>query len=206
MQYDGSGKLVDAIADLYGLSPKSQALIAKRIKEAKDGLGITSKTKRLPDNVKLAIYQWHYDRLNSVQYVKQDDCVQDSPVQSLHNAIVQDAKQTYDDELELLLDNTVQDVKQNIPVQIDNDDTDTSVYDFKQIHFAVTITHKGKPKRTTVMLEGYLVKALQRKHELADNAAIRAWIEQAIKNAGVFFDSHAPLTKQVKRFIINSFV
>jgi hypothetical protein len=38
MQYDGSGKLVDAIADLYSLSPKSQALIAERIKEAKDGV------------------------------------------------------------------------------------------------------------------------------------------------------------------------
>jgi hypothetical protein len=206
MQYDGRAKLGAAIADLYGLSPKSQALIAQRIKEAKTGLGIPGNAKRLPDDVKLAIYQWHYDRLNPVQYVKQDDDVQDCPVQSLPNAIVQDVKQTDDGKLELLPDNTAQDVKQDIPDQIDDDNIDSSVYDFKQIHFAVTIIHKGQPKRTTVMLEGYLVKALQRKHGLPDNTAIRAWIEQAIKKAGVYFDSQAPLTKQIKRLIIKSFV
>jgi hypothetical protein len=164
MKYNGNGKLGAAIADLCGLSPKSQAQIAVLIGQAKDELGITSKSKKLPDDVKLAIYRWHYDRLNSVQYVKQDN-----------------------------------------PVHID-DDIDSSVYDFKQIHFAVTITHKGQPKRTTVMIEGYLVKALQRKHGLTDNTAIREWIEQAIKNDGVRFDSFAPLTKQVKRIIIESLV
>lgn len=61
--YDGTGKLADAIADLYGLSPKSQSQIAKRIKQAKDELGITTKAKVLPDDLKLAVYQWHYARL-----------------------------------------------------------------------------------------------------------------------------------------------
>ncbi len=166
MQYDGSGKLAEAIANLYGLSPKSQEQVAKRIKEAKTGLGITSKAKVLPDDVKLAIYQWHYDRLNPVQ-----------------------------------------DVKQNAPVQLDDDSIhDDTVYDYDHIHFAVMIAYKRHIKRTTVMLEGYLVKALQRKHGLSDNPAIRAWIEQAIKNDGVRFDSFAPLTRQVKRIIIESFV
>lgn len=164
MQYDGTGKLAEAIADLCGLSPKSQAQIAVLIKQAKDGLGITSRAKKLPDDVKLDIYRWHYDRLNPAQDVKQAD----------------------DDKLELLPDN--------------------AVYDFKQIHFGVTISHDGEPKRTTVMLDGYLVKALQRKHGLTDNPAIRAWVEQAIKNEGSKFDSLAPLTKQVKRIIIESFV
>ena len=80
-----------------------------------------------------------------------------------------------------------------------DDDKDS---DFKQIHFAINL---GK-KRTTVMLEGYLVKALQRKHGLVDNPAIRAWIERAIKSDSVRFDSFAPLTKQVKRIIIESLV
>ena len=120
----------------------------------------------MPDDVKLAIYQWHYDRLNPVQ-----------------------------------------DVKQNAPVQLDDDSIhDDTVYDYDHIHFAVMIAYKRHIKRTTVMLEGYLVKALQRKHGLSDNPAIRAWIEQAIKNDGVRFDSFAPLTRQVKRIIIESFV
>jgi hypothetical protein len=205
MKYDGKDKLGAAIADLCGLSPKSQAQIAKRIKEAKTGLGITSKSKQLPDDIKLAIYQWHYDRLNTVQDVKQDENAQDSPAQSLHNGIVQDVKQADDDKLELLPDKAIQHVKPDIPVPM-NDNMDGSVCDFKQIHFAVTITHKGRPKRTTVMIEGYLMKALQRRHGLTDNPAIRAWIEQAIKNDGVRFDSLAPLTKQVKRIMIESFV
>ncbi len=83
------------------------------------------------------------------------------------------------------------------PAQAGNDG---GVYDFKHVHFAVTVAGK----RTTVMLEGYLVKALQSKHGLPDNAAIRAWIEQAIKADGVRFDNDAPLTRQVKRIIIDS--
>jgi hypothetical protein len=154
----------------------------------------------------------------------QSDDIQDNPEPSSHDVIVQDY-----DLLELPLDESVQDIKQNesiqdspithslpaiavqdikqsIPVQIDDEDSDNAVYDFKQIHFAVTITHKEHTKRTTVMLEGYLVKALQRKHHLADNTAIRTWIEQAIKADGERFDSFAPLTRQVKRIIIESFV
>jgi len=83
-----------------------------------------------------------------------------------------------------------------------DDDISKAVDDFKQIHFA--INHGNK--RTTVMLEGFLVKVLQRKHGLTDNKAIRVWIEQAIKNDGVRFDRDAPLTRQVKRIIIESFV
>ncbi len=63
--YDGSGKLGDAIATLYGCSPKNNNRIAELVADAKTGLGITSKTKKLPDDVKLAIYQWHCNRLQS---------------------------------------------------------------------------------------------------------------------------------------------
>ena len=98
------------------------------------------------------------------------------------------------------------DIKQDIPVQNDNKDINSSIYDFKQIHFAITINHKEQVRRTTVMLEGYLVKALQRKHRLIDNTATRSWIEQAIKADSGRFDSYAGLTRQVKRVIIESLV
>ncbi len=164
MQYDGSGKLGEAIAALCGCSPKSSALISNLIGQAKDGLGITSKSKKLPDDVKLEIWQWHYDRLNPVQDVKHGD---------------------------------VQDIKPDVPVQLNDD--------YAQLHFGVTVKRQGQVKRTTVMLEGYLVKALGRKHGLTDNAAIRAWIEQAIQTGGGYDDNEA-LTKQVKRLIVESFV
>lgn len=137
--------------------------------------------------------------------MKSED-IQANPEPSSHDVTVQDIKQADDDKLELPLDDAVQDVKQDSPDQIDDEVSDNLVYDFKQIHFAITISHKEHSKRTTVMLEGYLVKALQRKHNLADNTAIRTWIEQAIKAEGERFDSFAPLTRQVKRIIIESFV
>jgi hypothetical protein len=207
MQYDGSGKLGDAIAALCGCSPRSNNKIAELIGQAKDALGMTSKSKKLPGDVKLAIYRWHHERLNPVQYVKQEDSIQNDDNQSLDDAIVQNVKRSDDDKLDSLLpDSAVYNVKQDSPVQLDDDYNDLGLYDYNQFHFGVTITHQGQPKRTTVMLEGYLVKALQRKHGLTDNAAIRAWIEQAIKADGSQFDSYAPLTKQVKRMIIESFV
>jgi hypothetical protein len=205
MKYNGTGKLAEAIAELFGLSIKSQARIAKLIKEAKIGLSIAGNAKILPNDVKLAIYRWHYDRLNPVQDVKQDDPVQDKPVQALPDAPIQNVKQTDNDALVLLSDNAVQNVKQ-VVLALESDDIDNPVYDFKQVHFAVTVRHNGEPRRTTVMLEGYLVKALQRKHGIASNPAIRAWIEQAINTDGVRFDHHAPLTRQVKRLIVESFV
>lgn len=61
--YDGTGRLHDAIATLYGLSTKSKTRIAAKIKEAKNGLGI-GLSDALSDTSRLAIWQWHYDRLN----------------------------------------------------------------------------------------------------------------------------------------------
>ena len=66
MHYDGTSKLGDALAALYGCSARSHNKIAELIAEAKAGLGMTSKARNLPDAVKLAIYRWHVERLNPV--------------------------------------------------------------------------------------------------------------------------------------------
>ncbi len=71
MQYDGKGKLAEAIADLYGLSPKSVAQIAAHIKKSKDALGMATKAKILPEDDRLKIYQWHWERLNPAQGAEQ---------------------------------------------------------------------------------------------------------------------------------------
>lgn len=176
MNYDGTTPLQPALAELYGLSVKSQARLAGLVKDAKTALGIDTTARTLPANDRRAIYQWHKDRLSTVQDIKQDEAPNpegqpDSPVYN---------------------------VKQDEPL---TDSGDNNLDDFGQVHFAI----QARGKRTTVMLEGYLVKALQRKQGLTGNAATRAWIEQAIK-ADSRFDSHAPLTRQVKRLIVESFV
>ncbi|POZ53192.1 hypothetical protein [Methylovulum psychrotolerans] len=108
-------------------------------------------------------------------------------------------------------DNAIYDVKHNSPIQdVKQDappiDDGTGPDDYAQVHFALTVIYGEQAKRTTVMLEGYLVKALQRKYRLGDNKAIRVWIERAIKADSGRFDGNAPLTKQVKRIIVESFV
>lgn len=179
MNYNGTTSLQPALAELLGLSVKSQAQLAVLVKEAKTALGITT-ARVLPPNERLAVYRWHWERLNPVQNVKQPSAgnLEQQPVR------------------------VVQNVKQDVPALVDGE----PVYDFKQIHFAITVMREGQPKRTTVMLEGYLVKALQRKHGLADNPSVRAWIENAVKADGARYDSYAPLTRQLMRIIIESLV
>lgn len=182
MNYDGTTPLQPALAGLFGLSVKSQAQLAKLVKEAKAVLGITT-ARVLPPNERLEVYRWHWERLNPVQNVKQGDT----------------------GGLGLQPDSAVYDVRQEVPALVDGGTCGEPVYDFKQVHFAVTAMREGQPKRTTVMLEGYLVKALQRKHGLADNTSTRAWIENAVK-ADARYDSYAPLTRQLMRIIIESLV
>ncbi len=214
MPYDGTSKLGDAIAALYGCSPRSHNKIAGLIAEAKASLGITSKAKNLPDADKLAIYRWHVGRLDPVQNVKQVGLNGTGTAQALADAAIEPIQPP--DEPEALPpvslsqdgapDKPVYDVKQDDQHPIADDGNHSRPDDYGQIHFAVSFSHQGQTKRTTVMLEGYLVKALQRRHGLTDNTAIRAWIGQAIKADGERFDSAMPLTKQVKRMIIESFV
>ncbi|MEQ1484526.1 hypothetical protein [Methyloglobulus sp.] len=205
MDYDGTTPLQPALAELVGLSAKSQAQLAVLVKEAKASLGITSTARILPPEQRLAIYQWHKDRLKPVQDIKQDEAPNlegqpDSPVynvkqgngvNSIHN-VKQDGLEQVDGGC---ADNVVYNVKQ--------DGDGDAVYDFKQTHFAIRLPDG---KRTTTMLEGYLIDAMQQKHGLTTNGGIRAWIEQAIKNDGARFDSHAPLARQVKRLIIESLI
>ena len=244
MQYDGTGKLTDALAALSGYSPGNHNKIAELVAEAKAGLGMDGKARNLPAADRLAIYRWHYDRLHYGQDGKQDGLSDTGAGQSVafpaasvnipaekikrsvgipkenpvkgqgHNGVIDNGKPTGEPQT-ITPDNPVQnvkraspvyDVKQDAPAQHNGNDSQLSIDDYHQIHFAITIVHQKQPKRTTVMLEGYLVKALQRKHGLPDNSATRTWIEQAIQRDGTRFDSGAPLTKQVKRIIVESFV
>lgn len=214
MQYDGKSKLADAVAELYGYSPRNHNKIANLIQQAKTDLGIAGKAKIMPEKVKQDIYHWLSERLSAGQKSKQGDSSQVDLFQSLDINMSQTSKPT-NDKRALPIDNitrtikpneVVQHIKQNTRVKYDDNNKGVTPDDFDQLHFGVTITYKGQPKRTTVMLEGFWVKALQRKHGLANNATIRAWIEQEITADGGKFDSHEALTKQVKRMMIESFV
>ena len=73
------------------------------------------------------------------------------------------------------------------------------VYDFKQVRFALRIAGK----RTTVMLEQFVIKTLQRSQGLPDALAVRVWLQDSINN-DARFDPEIALTKQINRLIIES--
>lgn len=73
MGYDGTGKLGDAMAVLYGISPKDGKRLDELVKQAKAKLMIVCKSQNLPNDMKLAIYRWHHERQNHVLPVKQGD-------------------------------------------------------------------------------------------------------------------------------------
>lgn len=233
MTYDGTTPLQPALADLMGLSVKSQARLAGLAKEAKTALGIANGARILPPEQRRAIYQWHKDRLNPVQAIKQDEATRtgqqpDSPVYNVKQGGENVIARTIEDEIgnrrgqrtDLVIENSNDDVfvdegtgnelpqnfavikgKETIEIAAERAGFGNNLDDFGQVHFAIQV----EGKRTTVMFEGYLVKALQRKHGLTGNGDIRAWIGQAIKTDSRF-DNHAPLTRQVKRLVIESFV
>lgn len=214
MQYDGKSKLADAIATLYGYSPRNHNKIAELIRQAKTGLRTTGKARVMPEAVKQDIYRWLSERLSPVQNTKQANVNQNDLFQSIDDGVDPTIKPINgkrpwltDSPMQTInRDEAIQYIKQTAPVKRDDSNSGLNPDDFDQLHFGVTINHKGQTKRTTVMLEGYWVKALQRKHGLVNNATIRVWIEQEIKAAGGKFDSHEALTKQVKRIMIESFV
>jgi len=226
MNYDSATKLSDALASLHNVSPKNHNKLAALTQQAKDALRINTKAKRLPDDTKRAIFQWHVEQLKTVQDVKQDDDNRAQGDSSLDQApILKNPLEPSNTEaVPLPPDNPPyhHDLDMQVPgqnlasyenfvhhdldMQVPDESDDVDLWDFEQVHFGVTIDYQPKPKRTTVMLEGYLVKAMQRKLGLTDNASIRAWIEQAIKADGWRFDCDAPLTRQVKRLIIESLV
>ena len=63
--YDGTGKLGDAIASLYGCSPRSNNKISALVGEAKAALGV-GKSKKLDADVNRSIWQWHFNRMRPV--------------------------------------------------------------------------------------------------------------------------------------------
>lgn len=67
---------------------------------------------------------------------------------------------------------------------------------FKLINFSV----KLGGNRTVINLEQYIVDALKKRFALADNSAVRQWIESAMMDN---FDANAPIMRQVRFAIFN---
>ncbi|MDP3877152.1 MAG: hypothetical protein Q8Q50_09235 [Methylobacter sp.] len=192
-QYDGTGKLAEAIADLCGLSPKSQGQIAKLIKQAKDALKITSKAKVMPTDTKLAIWRWHYDRLHpageSVEIISQ--LPGNEPVEIFSQLPDNDA---------------VEIIAQSVQVEpveiISQPEDEPEVNNLDVIRIAFYANKDGKRTRQVIALDGFYLNGLIAATGIT-RQDVPKWIQAAV-DGWIAFDAHLPITRQVKYLIVRT--
>jgi hypothetical protein len=217
--YDGSGKLSLAIAELCEVSPKNSIALTKLMRQAKDALNITTKLKRLPDNVKLDIYRWHYDRLQAVEIDSQPGI---QPVETISqvDAVEINSQSIRDDAVEIFSQvESVNIVSQHesvehysqpetvAPVEIISQPTsnDTveivSQYDINAlVRIAFYTVNKGVRVRQVIALDGFYINALMLATGIIKQDVPKR-VQQAVDNWEAF-DSALPITRQVKFLII----
>lgn len=215
--YDGTTNLQTAIAALCGCSIKSQATIAKLIKQAKESLGIDGKRK-LPPQDNLAVYQWHYDRINTiappvelfesvdtlppVEINQQIDTVANNtiePIEAPHStdehAPIEQVETIAAAIMETFAICEPIELANNEPVEIMQRLPDNAMFKF------AFYTHTyGVKNRQVIGLHGCYVNALMLAAGI-DKKSIPAWIQSAVDSWGAF-DDKLPITLQVKTLIL----
>ncbi|MDO9141256.1 MAG: hypothetical protein Q7U38_13145 [Methylobacter sp.] len=205
--YDGTGKLAEALAALCGYSPKSQGRTAELIKQAKDGLNITSKAKLMPTDTKLAIWQWHYDRLHSneqpVEIISQ--LPDNEPVeiisQAESSAPVEIYSQANDIEPVEIISQPEPITPVEIIAQLDDDDP-TELHNLDIVRVAFYVTKDGKRLRQVIALDGFYINGLIAATGIT-RQGVPKWIQAATNEWGAF-DAHLPITRQVKYLIVRT--
>ncbi|MCX7095263.1 MAG: hypothetical protein NTY50_17685 [Methylobacter sp.] len=200
--YNGVGKLGDAIAELYGCSPKNNNRIAELV--AKAELGIVSKTKKLPDDVKRAIYQWHCDRMrpatnNAVEIISQADS--NDGVEIFSHDDSNESVELYSQPEPSLPVDIISQPEYDKAVEINSQYADTAL-----IRIAFYIQRQGKKRvkqarvRQVIALDGFYVNALMLATGI-DKKGVPAWVQSAV-NGWAAFDGELPVTRQVKLLIV----
>lgn len=203
--YDGTGRLGDALAALCGVSPKSQAQIAKLIKQAKDALGIDTTAKVLPPDARLKVWQWHYDRLHSSQSTVEiiSQLSDSEPVEIISQ--VADSKPV--EIFSQLPDNDAVEIDsqaaQSELVEIYSQPEDEpEVNNLDVIRIGFYVTKDGKRPRQVIALDGFYLNGLIAATGITRQDVPR-WIQAAV-NEWIAFDAHLPITRQVKYLIVRT--
>jgi len=203
--YNGTGKLSEALAELYGISPKNHNKIAELIKQAKKALAISNQARQMPTGTRLLIYRWHVERVhsntNSVAIFKQAEQIEpiglhqqaDSErVETISHAEVVDAV----DIITQLNDSQSVEIISQAPIH-------QSVELFSQTRIAFYVQKHGKRERQVIALEGYYLNALA---VLGVNKAeVPKWVQAAVDN-WIAFDPELPITRQVKYLIVSGLI
>ncbi len=225
--YDGTGKLGDAIAALYGCSPRSNNKISALVGEAKAALGV-GKSKKLDADVNQSIWQWHFDRLHpeadadvkidsqaaqldSVNIISHTDS--NESVELYSHSTPPDLVEIYSQpEPSLSVDIISHDDSNEIVEIISQPEHDESVEinsqyaDTALVRIAFYIQRQGKKRvkqervRQVIALDGFYINALMLATGI-DKKGVPAWVQSAV-NGWAAFDGELPVTRQVKLLIV----
>ena len=193
--YDGTGKMAEAIAALCGMSPKRQGQIAKLIRQAKDEMGIVGKAKVMPTDTKLAIWQWHYDRLQSTQ--SSVNIISQAEGGELVNIISQ--SESIEPVNIISQSESIEPV--NIISQTDNDEPG-GMNNLEVIRIAFYVDKDGKRPRQVIALDGFYINGLIAATGIT-RQDVPKWV-QAATDSWRGFDAHLPITRQVKYLIVTA--
>jgi len=229
--YDGTGKLSEAIAELCVVSPKNSKSIAALIAQAKDGLGITTKAKKLPDEVKLAIWRWHYDRLppaidnpvetishdelpltvDIVSHISQDECVEIISQTEPDNIVEINSQPNQDETVELFTQTenveTISHPVQSETVEIVSQDSTgepveiISQYGFNDLVRIAFYTVNKGVKKRQVIALDGFYVNALMLVTGIDKKGVPAWVQQAV-DGWADFNPELPITRQVKYLLI----
>lgn len=224
--YDGTTSLQTALAALCGCSIKSQGKIAKLIKQAKEGLGIVpvfDKTGRISPHLspqqRLAIWQWHCDRLKSVDTYLDTDNTATTTVDIFQQSALLEQPTT--EQVETIANNNGVEINLQITTEPIEDSHHTDVHapieqvevlpqvndeimqrlaDNAMFKFAFYTSTYGVKNRQVIGLHGCYVNALLLATGI-NKKGIPAWIQSAVDSWGAF-DDKLPITLQVKTLIL----
>jgi len=195
--YDGTTGLQKPIADLLGLSYKSQREIAKATKRAKIALGIMGK-RTLPPADRVKVYEYlkaeQADKLKKT--VLPIETLQDTPL-LMDDESVEIPLQSQAVELSLQ-DEGVEIISQGESVE--KFSQHSPLNDFDSLRVAFYVKKRGIKTRLVIALDGFLVNALMKKTGI-DRQALPKWVQEAT-NRWTAFDPLLPVTRQVKMLII----
>lgn len=227
--YDGTTPLQPALAALCGCSIKSQGKIAQLIKQAKEGMGIApvfDKTGRISPHLspqqRLAIWQWHYDRLENVDTHLDTDNTATTTVDIFQQSALLEQPTTK--QVETIANNNDVEINLQITTEPIEDSHYTDVHapieqvetlpqvndesveimqrlaDNAMFKFAFYTSTYGVKNRQVIGLHGCYVNALLLATGI-DKKGIPAWIQSAVDSWGAF-DDKLPITLQVKTLIL----
>jgi hypothetical protein len=195
-------QLAIELAAVCGFAAGNRTAVANAIKQANQALGIDKDTRKLTNDDKAAIVQWHSEQRKQTNDNQQDDIEVIAPPVPLRNdsTTIEQVKTIAPDtvineplnELELLR-------IENAKLQARLESIDSKAKPFYGDYETVRVSISIDSKRVTIAISGFYLNALMNATGI-DKKGVSAWINTAINDFTI--NENLNVTEQVKFLIV----